>query len=310
MTSRFFVIYSSAYAADIGPHVFRTEKYALVMRKITQVLHLNPEMILEPIPASEEDLLQALDPSYYDDLVESRQTWRTISSELPISREIINATFLCAGGTVIGACEALERKEICFHVGGGWHHAFRDHAEGFCYVNDVAVAILAAKREGRLRKALVVDLDLHQGNGTAVYFQNDPDVFTFSMHQQHLYPAKQKSDLDIGLKDNTDDDTYLQLLKTAVPRIYDEHQPDLIFYVTGADPFSGDQLGSLSLSKEGLRLRDKHVLDEAAARGIPVVITLAGGYAIDLKDTVNIHVNTAMMAMEASKRYLNAVVSR
>jgi len=303
MSSPFFVVYSPSYGADIGAHVFRTEKYRLVMGKLARAIDLPEDAVLTPHPAPEPILLKALDRAYYDDLVNARQSWRTISSEIPITREIIEASFLCAGGSILAAREALERQGICYHAGGGWHHAFRDHAEGFCYINDIAIGILAMIEEKRIRRALVVDLDLHQGNGTAVYFQTNPDVFTFSMHQEQLYPPKKRSDLDIGLNRQTDDATYLALLRSAIPRLYDEHRPELIFYVAGADPYVEDQLGNLSLTKDGLRVRDELVLFEAANRRIPVVITLAGGYAIDLKDTVDIHVATARIASEAAAQY-------
>ncbi len=303
MAMFFAVVYSSKYNVDIGPHVMRTEKYRLVMNRLLEELKLNSREILEPKTPADGALKSALDASYYDDLKNARQTWRTISSELPISRTIIETAFLCVGGTILAAEEALHRHGIIFHDGGGWHHAFPNHSEGFCYVNDVAVAVQDLKRRQMIRRAMVVDLDLHQGNGTAVYFQNDPDVFTFSMHQDQLYPQKQRSDLDIPLVNFTTDSSYMRLLSTAIPRIYDEHQPDIIFYIAGADPYMDDQLGSLSLTIEGLRKRDEVVLSEAANRQIPVVITLAGGYAIDLKDTVEIHVNTAKVAHEIAARY-------
>lgn len=299
----FFVVYSPAYNVDIGPHVFKTDKYRLIMGKLAKVLDLSDDRILTPEPAPPESLLSALDPAYYDDLIHCRQTWRTISAELPINREIIDSVLICAGGSILAARKAIECHGVVFHNGGGWHHAFRDHAEGFCYINDVALAILAMKHEEKICKAMVIDLDLHQGNGTAVYFQDDPDVFTFSMHQQQLYPVKRKSELDIGLKNFADDTIYLRHLQSAIPRIYDEHKPEFIVYVAGADPYKDDQLGNLQLTKEGLQSRDALVLNEAADRGIPVMITLAGGYAIDLRDTVEIHVNTAVAAFEASRRY-------
>ncbi len=157
----FFVVYSPAYNVDIGPHVFKTDKYRLIMGKLAKVLDLSDDRILTPEPAPPESLLSALDPAYYDDLIHCRQTWRTISAELPINREIIDSVLICAGGSILAARKAIECHGVVFHNGGGWHHAFRDHAEGFCYINDVALAILAMKHEEKICKAMVIDLDLH-----------------------------------------------------------------------------------------------------------------------------------------------------
>jgi acetoin utilization deacetylase AcuC-like enzyme len=303
MSSKIAFAYSPKYGVDIGAHVFITAKYALTAKRLREECGVTPEQIIEPSLAPEADLQRALEPEYLEDMAELRRTPRTEYSELPITREIINGAFLCAGGTLLAAREALERRGIGFHVGGGWHHAFPDHAEGFCYVNDLAVAILALKAEGRIRRALVVDCDLHQGNGTAVYFQDDPDVFTFSIHQERLYPFKQRSDLDIGLDDGVGDAEYLQRLGSAIPRLYDEHKPDMVFYVAGADPYERDQLGSLQLTKDGLRQRDELVIAAAAERNIPLTITLAGGYAPDVNDTVDIHISTAKTALAAAAKY-------
>jgi acetoin utilization deacetylase AcuC-like enzyme len=179
------------------------------------------------------------------------------------------------------------------HVGGGFHHAFADHGEGFCYVNDVAVGVARMLADGSVKRAAVIDCDLHQGNGTADIFGNDERVFTFSIHQEHLYPMKEESDWDIGLDDETGDGVYLEHMSRAVPKILEGHKPELVVYVAGADPYRYDQLGALRLTKRGLALRDRYVIEGCHKRGIPVVPVLAGGYALDTKDTVDIHVNTA-----------------
>jgi acetoin utilization deacetylase AcuC-like enzyme len=303
MRSKIVFVYSPQYCVDIGAHVFRTEKYRLVAERIAAQCGIPLEEMLAPQPASQNDLRRALDPRYLQDMKERRWTGRTASSELPITREIIEGAFLCAGGTLLAARKALEIGGVGFHVGGGWHHAFADHAEGFCYVNDVAVAILALKDEGAVERVLVVDCDLHQGNGTARYFQSDPSVFTFSIHQERLYPIKGKSDLDIGLDDYAGDEEYLEPLASAIPRLYDSHKPQIVFYLAGADPFEHDQLGALRLTKSGLRRRDEQVIRSAAERKIPLVVVLAGGYAVDLRDTVDIHVSAAEVALECAALY-------
>jgi len=221
-----------------------------------------------------------------------RWTARTVRSELPLTWEIILGYLIHAAGT-IAACRLGLEDGVAMHLGGGFHHAFADHGEGFCYVNDVAVAVRKLQAEGRIARAAVIDCDLHQGNGTARIFQADPAVFTFSIHQEHLYPIKEKSDLDIGLADETGDDIYVEHLQAAVPKILAEHKPELVIYVAGADPFKDDQLGALRLTKRGLAMRDRVVIEGCHRRGIPVVPVLAGGYALNTADTVDIHTNTA-----------------
>ena len=193
-----------------------------------------------------------------------------------------------------------EKGGIAVHLGGGFHHAFPDHGEGFCLINDVAIAIRVLQREGVIRRAMVVDLDVHHGNGTAATFQSDPDVFTFSMHQERNYPAwKPPSDVDIGLEDGTGDTEYLSLLERHLPDLVARHRPDLVFYLAGADPYQFDQLGGLGLTLEGLRRRDALVFERATRAGVAVAVCLAGGYAVRTDDTVAIHCNTVRAAREA-----------
>ncbi|HID20312.1 MAG TPA: histone deacetylase [Methanophagales archaeon] len=189
---------------------------------------------------------------------------------------------------------------IAVNLGGGFHHAFPDHAEGFCYTNDIAIAIRQLQHERAIRKAAVVDCDVHQGNGTAYIFQNDPSVFTFSIHQENNYPVKQESDLDIGLDDYTNDSEYIRHIQRVLPQILEEFQPDFLLYAAGADPYMDDQLGGLSLSIDGLKRRDKFIISGCVTRGIPIAIVLAGGYAVKTDDTVEIHCNTCRIASELS----------
>jgi acetoin utilization deacetylase AcuC-like enzyme len=199
------------------------------------------------------------------------------------------------GGTILACQKALDTK-IAVNIGGGFHHAFPDHAEGFCYTNDVAIAVRRLQKDNNLKKFFVIDCDLHQGNGTAFIFGDDDDVFTFSIHQEKNYPLKQKSNLDIGLADRISDTIYLAYIKKHVPEILDEFAPDFVIYLAGADPYKYDQLGGLSLTIEGLRERDEFVMNECIKRSIPAGVLLAGGYAINTEDTVTIHCNTCKLA--------------
>ncbi|RLA92498.1 MAG: histone deacetylase [Deltaproteobacteria bacterium] len=198
---------------------------------------------------------------------------------------------------MLAAQKAIEGVWV-FHLGGGWHHAFPDKAEGFCYLNDVAIAVRKLQKENAIKKISIIDCDLHQGNGTAYIFQDDTSVFTFSIHQQNLYPVKQKSTLDIGLSDWADDQEYLQGLSRGIQKALLEFQPEIVFYLAGADPFKEDQLGSLQVSMEGLLQRDKMVFQACKEIMANVVVVLAGGYAVNTADTVQIHFNTAQAFWE------------
>jgi acetoin utilization deacetylase AcuC-like enzyme len=223
--------------------------------------------------------------------------------EIPYSRELVDAVWLAAGGSILAAQCAL-RDGFGANLGGGFHHAYPDHGEGFCAIHDVAVAIRRLQADGAVRKAMVVDTDVHHGNGTAAIFRGDPSVFTLSIHQENNYPAhKPPSSIDLNMKDRADDDEYLGALLPAVQKALDEFRPELLFYVGGADPFSEDQLGGLSLTKKGLKERDRRVFEEARRRGIPVATALAGGYARRVEDTVRIHVNTILAAREVASQF-------
>jgi acetoin utilization deacetylase AcuC-like enzyme len=236
---------------------------------------------------------------YLDDLKNVRWTWRTERSEMPLTREIVEGFRLMAGGTFLATRLAIESGGIGFHIGGGFHHAYPEHAEGFCYINDLAFAVRKGQSMGLFKRALIVDCDLHQGNGTAYIFRNDPEVFTFSIHQENLYPyPKEKSDWDIGLYSFTEDGVYLKELESALQEIYRMFEPEIVLYQAGADPYKEDQLGDLKISMEGLKKRDELVIKMARKKKLPVVITLGGGYAKNFEDTVKIHINTAIVARE------------
>lgn len=289
-------IWSDAYNVDLYGHVFPIEKYKLT-REAILACGLGAEGdFMAASRASVDDLLLVHTRAYVDDLINLRWSERTMRSEMALTREIVDAFFFTAGGTIAAAGQAL-KDGIAIHLGGGYHHAYPDHAEGFCYINDVAVAIAKLKKDRLLRRVCVIDCDLHQGNGTAFIFAEDPDVFTFSIHQENNYPPKERSDLDIGLPDGATDDRYLKEL-AVVGEILEKHKPDLCIYLAGADPFAGDVLGGLGVTKDGLKRRDTLVFEKCRARRLPVCVVLAGGYAPDVQDVVDIHIN---MVREAKR---------
>ncbi len=252
--------------------------------------------VREPERPADEALLKIVHKEYLDDLLNTRVTQRTYASEMPVNKAIIDAQILCCGGSFQAALLARQNNG-CYHIGGGFHHAFPDHAEGFCYLNDVVFAAVMLLEQG-VEKIAVIDCDLHQGNGTARFFSNEKRVFTFSIHQEFLYPKKERSDLDIGLDIGVGDDEYLQKLEDALKTIYGEFIPEHVIYLAGADPYDLDQLGNLRLTIAGLRRRDEMVIGNAFEREIPVSVVLGGGYAEDVKDTVEIHCNTARVMAE------------
>jgi acetoin utilization deacetylase AcuC-like enzyme len=260
----------------------------------------SPEDFVEPEAAPEEDLLLVHDRGWIERLRDGTLTYHDILKlEIPYSRQMVRAFWLAAGGTTLAARLSLEHG-VGFNIGGGFHHAFAAHGEGFCAIHDVAVAIRRLQKDGLIRRAVVIDCDVHHGNGTASIFAADPSVLTLSIHQFHNYPSeKPPSTIDIHLPDGAGDQEYLERLREGVTTLVESFKPDLILYVAGADPYFQDQLGGLSLTLEGLIARDQVVLEAGLERRIPVAITLAGGYAIDVADTVTIHSNTAKTAKEA-----------
>jgi acetoin utilization deacetylase AcuC-like enzyme len=283
------LIYSPRYHIDIGPHVYPTIKYPLLHRALAAQGRYE---FIEPPAASWEDLALVHTADY---LAHARDGTfsqdELFQLEIPWSPAVVEGFRLMTGGTLAAAREALA-SGVGVHIGGGFHHAFANHGEGFCLFNDVAVAIRALQRQHLLTRAAVVDCDVHHGNGTAMIFDRDPAVFTFSMHQQHNYPAfKPRGSLDIGLDDGAGDAEYLAKLASALPKIQ-AFRPGLVFYLAGADPFEEDQLGGLRLTKAGLRRRDRLVFEACRNARLPVVVTLAGGYARRVDDTVAIHAAT------------------
>lgn len=291
-------MWAPEYEMDIGAHVFPTEKYRLVKDRLVSEGILNPDDLHRPTPVTSNDITRAHDREYVARVMDGRLSpMEERLLELPYSETLRDAFVLFCGGTLLAGRLALAR-EMAIHLGGGFHHAFADHGEGFCLFNDVAIAVRCLEHEGVIERSLVVDLDVHHGNGTAAIFEDVPEVFTFSMHQESNYPAlKPPSDLDVGLADGVGDDRYLSVLDEHWPAILETHAPDIVFFLAGADPFREDQLGGLRLSFDGLRARDRRVLRACRQTGVPVVVLLAGGYALRREDTVEIHCNTVREAI-------------
>jgi acetoin utilization deacetylase AcuC-like enzyme len=287
------VFYSPYYYADIGEnHVFPIRKFELVRDCLLKEGTVQPEEIIEPEPASVEDVLLVHTEDYISRLIDGSLTAKEIRRlGLPWSKSLVRRSFLATSGTINAAKSSLENG-VSSNLAGGTHHAFPDRGEGFCVLNDVAVAIRVLQREQLAERFLIVDLDVHQGNGTAFIFQNAPEVFTFSMHGAKNYPLfKEDSTLDVELPDKTGDADYLQILSENLPRVF-AHEPEIVFYLAGADPFEKDKLGRLSLTMAGLQRRDELVLEYARVHSIPVVTVMSGGYAADINDTMQIHCNT------------------
>ena len=329
------VVYSPAYHVDIGLHVFPTDKYRRVRDRLVETGVVSPSEFVEPQPATWEELALVHTPEYLETLRAGTMTLEDVAQlELPWSPEMVEGFRLMVGGTIEAALIAcglvhdggtqnpqnpqnpqkasLREKiqsassassalNVVAHLGGGLHHAFPNHGEGFCPFNDVAVAARVLQSRG-IERIAIVDLDVHHGNGTAFIFESDARVFTFSMHQQHNYPMwKPRGSLDVGLPDGEHDATYVRELEIALPAVI-AHRPQCVFYLAGADPYEDDQLGGLRLTKAGLRQRDRLVVGAVRAANVPLVVVLAGGYARCVEDTVAIHAATIEDAAAISRR--------
>jgi acetoin utilization deacetylase AcuC-like enzyme len=298
----FKLVYHEGYDLNLGSHVFPSKKYRMIRDRLLADGFAEPADFVEPQPASDEDILLVHQRGWVTRLKNGTLDYMELMKlEIPYSREMVEAFWLAAGGTTLAARLAL-RDGIGFNVGGGFHHAFPGHGEGFCAIHDVAVAIRKLQQEKSIERAMVIDCDVHDGNGTAAIFASDSSVFTLSIHQLHNYPSlKPPSDLDVNLEDGVGDEEYLELLGEACRKAFREFSPQMVMYVAGADPYREDQLGGLSLSIEGLMARDRLVFDFADEHSAPAVVTLAGGYAMQVEDTVTIHSNTAKVAAAYQK---------
>jgi acetoin utilization deacetylase AcuC-like enzyme len=278
-------------------HTFPLQKYARLRQRIEAAGLAAGHTLQESRAATDAEIERAHTPAYWH----SFRTGQLAEAEmrqigLPWSTHLVERTRRSSGGT-IDACRAALRDGCAINLAGGTHHAYADHGAGYCVVNDSAVAVRVLQTAGMCRRVLIIDCDVHQGDGTAVIFAADESVTTFSIHAARNYPFhKQRSDLDIELPDGADDTTYLAALEAGLRRIIPAARPDLAIYLAGADPFQGDRLGRMSLSKDGLLSRDRLVLEHLRSAGIPVAITLAGGYGRCIEDTVDIHLQTVRAA--------------
>src|SRR6202049_74987 len=325
----FKLVYSAAYYLPIGDHVFPAEKYKRVHDRLIASGVADATDFLEPQRATDQDILLVHTPEYVHKLKTGTLSPREeMEMEIPYSPDLVKAFWLAAGGSILAARQALT-DGVSVNIGGGFHHAFPDHGEGFCMIHDVAVAIRRMQRDDKIRTAMIIDCDVHHGNGTAAIFAgtrtpSDPlpsvssstlnqksgakikargahagDVFTISLHQHNNYPRwKPPSSIDVDLPDRTGDDDYLAWLDNALSSGLRQFEPDILCYIAGADPYREDQLGGLDLTIEGLKRRDELVFRVAHAPGIPVMVTYAGGYAQKMEDTVTIHSNTVVAAKE------------
>ena len=295
-------IYSPKYVADAGDHVFPTRKFALTAERLLRDGIARAEDFVAPAAPGREDLLLAHAPGWVDRALTGKLTLdEETRLELPWSAALAKAHALAVSGTIL-TCRLALTEGVGLHIGGGAHHAFPDHGEGFCAFNDIACGILKMRAEGRIRRAAVVDLDVHQGNGTNAIFAGDKDVLTFSMPQGDLYPEiKTPGDVDIELRAGMRDEEYLNLLGRHLPKALDRRKPELVVYQAGVDCYEKDSLGGLRLSKEGLRRRDEFVFIACSERGVPVAVTLGGGYAESIEETVTLHTQTLTLASRIAR---------
>ena len=278
-------------------HKFPMAKYSGLRERILAEGIVGPQDLHEAPAAAWDELRLVHDPAYVDAVANgtlSREAQRRIG--FPWSPQMVERSRRSVGATIAAARVALE-DGVAANLAGGTHHGFADRGEGFCVFNDVAVAARVLQRDRQARRIAVVDLDVHQGNGTAAIFAGDETVFTFSMHGEKNFPfRKETSDLDVALPDGTGDDEYLELLRSHLPGVLNRHQPDFVFYLAGADPYEGDRLGRLKLTIAGLRTRDEMVFDACRRKGVPVAVTMSGGYAHDVDAIITIHANTIRAA--------------
>jgi acetoin utilization deacetylase AcuC-like enzyme len=294
------IAYADRYILDLpSDHKFPIQKYTLIKEQLLYEGTIEEVNLYDAGMCSEEQVLA----------VHAREYWhkvKTLSLDehevrrigLPLNQRLVNRSLSSSCGTLKAALFALEDK-ISLNIAGGTHHAFSYKGEGFCVLNDIAIAALHLLENKKANKILIIDLDVHQGNGTAQIFQNEPRVFTFSMHGKDNYPLKkEKSDLDIALPSYTDDNTYLRLLSGQIPQLIESQKPDFIFYQSGVDVLATDKLGKLSLTRQGCRKRDEVLLENCALYQIPVAVAIGGGYSEQMRDIIEAHCNTFRVAFD------------
>jgi acetoin utilization deacetylase AcuC-like enzyme len=293
-------------------HRFPMAKYQRLRERLLQEATVEPADLIVPEPAGWDDLRRTHDAIYVDAVANG-----TLTAEMqrrigfPWSPAMVERARRSVGATICAAGDALDGGWVSANLAGGTHHGFRDRGEGYCVFNDIAVTAEKLLAEASVDRVLVIDCDVHQGNGTAAIFRDEPRVFTLSLHGASNFPfRKEVSDLDLAFPDGTGDHAYLQALTATVPRLVDEVAPDIVFYLAGADPYEGDRLGKLALTIEGLRQRDAFVFDQCAAAGVPVAVSMGGGYAPDVEAIVTIHANTIREASRSAQRCLSSKKER
>ncbi|MBM3759217.1 MAG: histone deacetylase [Acidobacteria bacterium] len=291
----FHFSYHPSYNLRLGDHVFPSVKFERIREELEKRGLLSEANLLKPVQATREQVMLVHSPDWVAALMDGTIRYdQVMRLEIPYSRPMVEGFLYHTGGSIEAARAAL-RDGAAFNIGGGFHHAFGGHGEGFCAIHDVAVAVRVLQEEKAIKTAMVIDTDVHQGNGTAGIFAGDHSVFTLSIHQRDNYPyEKQTSDLDIELDDGIGDLEYLSALQAGLEEAFSRMQPALVAYVAGSDPYEQDKLGGLQLTMGGMMERDLLVMRAARSRGIPIFVTLAGGYAVKLEDTVALHTNTAL----------------
>ncbi len=280
-------------------HRFPMEKYELLPAQLLHEGTCNESNFFQPEKPNDKYILAVHEPEYYYDLVNITLDQRKARKiGFPLSEVLVEREVIIADGT-IKASEFALQYGIAMNIAGGTHHAYTNRGEAFCLLNDQAIGARYLQNKGLVKKILIIDLDVHQGNGTAEIFQNDNSVFTFSMHGKSNYPfKKEQSNLDIALENDTDDDTYLSALKNTLPKLIDEQQPDFIYYLCGVDVIATDKLGKLGLTVAGCKERDRFVLQTCKYLNIPVMCSMGGGYSPDIKTIVDAHANTFRLAQD------------
>ncbi len=299
------IFYSDHFVLPLPPeHRFPMLKYAQLRQRVVESRLVSPENLIIPPPATDEELGRVHTADYIRRVQHGELTRAEIRQlGFPWSPELAERARRSVGAT-LAACRAALREGFAANLAGGTHHAFRDQPQGYCVFNDSAVAARAMQAEGRVQRVLIIDCDVHQGNGTAAIFAADPTVFTFSIHGAKNFPfRKESSDLDVALEDKADDATYLAALEQGLATALRYAQADLVIYLAGADPYMGDRLGRLALSKVGLAARDRLVFNYCQAARLPIAIAMAGGYAPNVADIVDIHFETLKIAVERTKDY-------
>ena len=285
-------------------HRFPMSKYSRLRQRVLDTNTLSPDCLRVPEGATDDDILRSHTPDYLDKIKQGTLTDKEIRRiGFPWSPHLVERSRRSSGGT-ISACRTALSDGISANLAGGTHHACADHGEGYCVFNDSAIAARAMQARGLAQKIVIIDCDVHQGNGTASITEGDRSIYTFSIHGEKNFPFRKiSSDLDIGLANDTEDEAYLDTLQIAVERILYLQQPDLVIYQSGADPYIGDKLGKLSLTKQGLAQRDRLVFEMCHHEKIPVAVTMGGGYAEEVDDIVDIHLQTIQIASEFQARW-------